>query len=106
MLLEKNHYLLIEASQISVLPHAVEDLRCCFHHLWCMSAGKQFLSNVGSKTVLNLKSKSVQTDNFNEPIQYSDVLMMKCLFKPLVWDMSCIKHFKVKTIVVYYYSLL
>lgn len=28
--------LLIEASQISVLPHAVEDLRSCFHHLWCV----------------------------------------------------------------------
>jgi len=34
------HYLLIEASQISVLPHAVEDLRSRFHHLRCVSAGK------------------------------------------------------------------
>lgn len=30
-------YLLVKAAQISVLPHAAQDLRCCFHHLGRMS---------------------------------------------------------------------
>lgn len=34
-------YLLVKAAQISVLPHAAQDLRCCFHHLGRMSGGKE-----------------------------------------------------------------
>ncbi len=39
------YYLFIEASQISVLPHAVEDLRCCLHHLRWVSVGKHRRGN-------------------------------------------------------------
>lgn len=30
-------YLFVEAAEVSVLPHAVQDLRCCFHHFGTMS---------------------------------------------------------------------
>lgn len=29
-------YLFVKAAQVSVLPHAVQDLRCCFHHFRTM----------------------------------------------------------------------
>lgn len=37
----KSLYLFVEGSQISVLPHAAEDLRGCFHHLCRVSAKRQ-----------------------------------------------------------------
>lgn len=30
-------YLFVKAAQVSVLPHAAQDLRCCFHHFRTMS---------------------------------------------------------------------
>lgn len=43
-------YLFVEAAEVSVLPHAVQDLRCCFHHFRTMSG-----NSAETKTTYSIK---------------------------------------------------